>query len=39
MALGDISGAHLDLLERQLQILQRVITPADEETPQGFLPF
>jgi hypothetical protein len=39
MALGDISGAHLDLLERQLQILQRVIAPADEETPQGFLPF
>ena len=39
MALGDISGAHLDLLERQLQILQRVITPADEQTPQGFLPF
>ena len=39
MALGDISGAHLDLLARQLQLLQRVITPTDEDTPQGFLPF
>ena len=39
MALGDISGAHLDLLERQLQRPQRVIAPADEGAPQGFLPF
>jgi len=39
MALGDISGTHLDLLERQLLILQRAIAPSDDETPQGFLPF
>ena len=39
MALGDISGSHLDLLERQLLILQRAIAPSDDETPQGFLPF
>ena len=39
MAVGDISTSHLDLLERQLLILQRVIGPADEDTPQGFLPF
>tara|TARA_S200000501_G_scaffold302877_1_gene290401 strand:- start:108 stop:422 length:315 start_codon:yes stop_codon:yes gene_type:complete len=39
MALGDISGSHLDLLERQLRILQRAIAPNDDETPQGFLPF
>ena len=39
MALGDISGGHLDLLERQLHILQRVIAPSDHDTPQGFLPF
>jgi len=39
MAVGDISTSHLDLLERQLLILQRVIRPADEDTPQGFLPF
>lgn len=39
MAMGDVSGAHLDLLERQLQILQRVVTPPSEDSPQGFLPF
>ena len=39
MALGDISGSHLDLLERQLLILQRAIAPSDDDTPQGFLPF
>ena len=39
MALGDIGGSHLDLLERQLLILQRAIAPNDDETPQGFLPF
>ena len=36
--LANVEGER-DLLERQLQILQRVITPTDEETPQGFLPF
>ena len=39
MALGEISGAHLDLLERQLGLMSRLITPADDETPQGILPF
>ena len=39
MALGEISGAHLDLLERQLQLIKRMITPPDGDTPQGFLPF
>tara|TARA_Y100000991_G_C21852746_1_gene297395 strand:- start:269 stop:583 length:315 start_codon:yes stop_codon:yes gene_type:complete len=39
MALGGISGKHLDLLERQLQILRRIVTSADDETPQGLLPF
>ena len=39
MAIGDISGSHLDLLTRQLHILQRAITPSSEDTPQGFLPF
>jgi hypothetical protein len=39
MALGEISGAHLDLLERQLGLMSRLITPADDETPQGLLPF
>lgn len=39
MALGDISASHLELLERQLLILQRAIFPADEDTPQGLLPF
>ena len=39
MALGDISGSHLDLLERQLLILQRAFAPSDDDTPQGFLPF
>ena len=39
MALGGISGKHLDLLERQLQILRRIVTSVDDETPQGLLPF
>jgi len=39
MALGDISSRHMDLLTRQLTLLRRVITPADPENPQGFLPF
>ena len=39
MALGEISGAHLDLLERQLHLIKRMIAPADDDTPQGFLPF
>ena len=39
MALGDISDSHLDLLERQLLILQRAISPDDKDTPQGSLPF
>ena len=39
MALGEISSAHLDLLERQLDLMTRLITPADDETPQGLLPF
>ena len=39
MALGEISGAHLDLLERQLQLIKRMIAPADDDAPQGFLPF
>ena len=39
MALGGISGKHLDLLERQLQILRRIVASADNETPQGLLPF
>ena len=29
----------LDLLERQLLILQRAFAPSDDDTPQGFLPF
>ncbi|GIS01518.1 MAG: hypothetical protein CM15mP103_00690 [Gammaproteobacteria bacterium] len=36
MALGDISGSHLDLLERQLLILQRAIAPSDETRRRGF---
>ena len=39
MALGEISGAHLNLLERQLHLIRRIIAPADDDTPQGFLPF
>lgn len=39
MAVGEISGAHLDLLERQLHLIKRMIAPADDDTPQGFLPF
>lgn len=39
MALGDISSRHMDLLTRQLTLLRRVITPADPDSPQGFLPF
>jgi hypothetical protein len=39
MALGGISGSHLDLLERQLHILASATAPPDDNTPQGFLPF
>ena len=39
MAIGDISSRHMDLLSRQLTLLRRVITPVDEDSPQGFLPF
>ena len=39
MALGGISGKHLDLLERQLQSLRRTVTSPDDDTPQGLLPF
>jgi len=39
MALGEISGAHLDLLERQLHLIRRLIAPAEDDTPQGLLPF
>ena len=39
MALGGISGKHLDLLERQLQSLRRIVTSPDDDTPQGLLPF
>ena len=39
MALGDISDAHLELLERQLLILKRALFQTDEDTPQGLLPF
>lgn len=39
MALGDISDAHLALLERQLLILKRALFQTDEDTPQGLLPF
>jgi hypothetical protein len=39
MVLGDISSRHMDLLTRQLTLLRRVITPAEQESPQGFLPF
>ena len=38
MALGGISGKHLDLLERQLQNLRRIVTSPDYDTPQGLLP-
>ena len=39
MALGGVSGSHLDLLERQLHILKSATAPSDQDTPQGFLPF
>ena len=39
MALGEISGAHLDLLERQLHLIRQLIAPAEDDTPQGLLPF
>ncbi|GIR70259.1 MAG: hypothetical protein CM15mP74_15100 [Halieaceae bacterium] len=39
MALGGISGKHLNLLERQLQNLRRIVTSPDDDTPQGLLPF
>lgn len=39
MALGEISSAHLDLLERQLHLIKQTIAPADGDTRQGFLPF
>ena len=39
MALGDISGGHLDLLERQLHILQRVIAPPTTTRRRGFCLF
>jgi len=39
MALGDIGSRHMDLLIRQLALLRRVVAPAEQESPQGFLPF
>lgn len=39
MAVGDIGGRHMDLLSRQLALLRRVVAPAEQESPQGFLPF
>ena len=39
MALGGVSGSHLELLERQFNILKSATAPSDEDTPQGFLPF
>lgn len=39
MALGDISSRHMDLLTRQLTLIRRLITPAEQDGPQGFLPF
>ena len=39
MALGDIGSRHMDLLTRQLALLRRVVAPAEQESPQGFLPF
>ena len=39
MALGGISGKHLDLLERQLRNLRRIVTSPDDDTSQGLLPF
>ena len=39
MAMGEISNDHLDLLERQLCILKRVIKAPNEETQQELLPF
>ena len=39
MALGDISSRHMDLLTRQLTLIRRLIAPAEQDGPQGFLPF
>jgi len=39
MALGEIGSRHMDLLTRQLALLRRVVAPAEQESPQGFLPF